>query len=161
MTPPVYTVLRHAARACCGVIAASAVLAGAAAGQQDNAQEELASVDIRVLLAEHAERIQHLEAMIERLSRAQGAMNGPCGGSGDLATGWRSEAAWDRLSMGMSETVVIAILGRPSRVDTGPAHRTLYYEEAVEGQGLLRGSVRIVEHDQVELIRRPTIEPGS
>ena len=74
--------------------------------------------------------------MIERLNRAQGAMNGPCGGSGDLATGWRFRGRLGpAFPRACRETVVVAILGRPSRVDTGPAHRTLYYEEAVEGQG--------------------------
>ena len=163
MTSQLRTILRHSVRSFCAVVVASAALTGIAAGQQATAQRERAPdlEGVRLQLAEHAERIQRLEDMLEELSQTQSGISASLLGSGQLATGWRSEAAWERLSVGMSEAGVIAILGRPSRIGSGATHRTLFYEDGVEGEGTLRGSVRIVDEDWVSVIRPPTMDRGN
>ena len=160
VSPRVEPVGRHLLRSSLlATLAAFVALQGPLLGQASDSRlgTNGQTADVNALLAEQARRIDRLEAFLAQLGGAQGQTvleAFPCMLDGDDA-GWRSARTWNRLSVGMSEANVVAILGRPLRVESGPADRTLVYEQ-VDEQGEVRvGRVRIVEGDWVQGIHPP------
>lgn len=163
MTHRIHTIGPHITRSCLGLLVGSAVLVGSASAQpfdrDDRQAQEVAA--LRQQVAEQAEQLERLERALMRLRMQSPTDCLTLSEPEDLARGWRAEALWDCVAAGMSETTVIEILGRPTRVSPGAVHRTLHYEADVEGRGTIRGHVRIEkEEDRVVQIHRPTADNG-
>ena len=154
---------RHSLLIALGAVAAFTVHPAESMAQQAQTRHAAAqSADLGALLAQQAERIDRLEALLDQLLRGQAEGTGlesPCGLPDGAPSGWQSEAAWSRITIGMSEARVTAILGRPTRVQPGAAHRTLVYEDVLQDGQLLRGTVHMGEGDSVERVRRPVRRP--
>ena len=150
---------RLAVRSSCGLLVGLAALAGTAEAQTTvRAQTPTAEIgELRLLVSAQAERIHDPETALAMLTTSSTSRQ-TCGivalQKDHQPVEWRSEAAWRRLKTGMSESAVVAILGRPSWIESGATHRTLHYVDTA-GTAELHGCVRIVDEDWVAEVRPP------
>ncbi len=72
-----------------------------------------------------------------------------------LKPGWHSQAAWEGIKRGMSESQVVAILGKPTSIDDiGGGYRKLFYRGEVASSGFVSGNISFSD-DQVYSISKP------
>ncbi|MGH8249200.1 MAG: hypothetical protein ACREVI_00655 [Steroidobacteraceae bacterium] len=117
---------------------------------------------LRTQLNEQNRRIQRLEALLE--SRQNGALIGTIPGrheeratAGDSATlPWHAPESWNRISDGMTEPEVIAILGEPVAVESAGWLKTLFYRGAAPGLDSLSGHVNFRD-GRVVAVSKPAL----
>ena len=120
--------------------------------------DELAT--LRRLIEEQGRRLTALEAEVRRLRRTGPALSSN-GAVSSLArsqafqfgSAWHSPANWDTIRIGMSESQVIAVLGRPTSIE-GVVDRTFFYRGEVPGSGFVSGNVKLTD-DRVYVINKP------
>lgn len=63
-----------------------------------------------------------------------------------ISSAWHSASAWARVKEGMSESQVIAILGRPTSTEEVGPYKTLFYQGPVSGSGSVSGNVKLTDN---------------
>ena len=124
-------------------------LAQEAPKSQERLQSIIAEVEsLKRTVHEQERRILQLERLVRQLS---GRTKRP---TRAIAVGFSAKENWHRVKEGMSTSQVINILGKPTRVKSGLAFRTLFYSGEVPGSGIVSGSVEFHD-DQVWQVNIP------
>ena len=119
---------------------------------------------LRSQLDEQNRRIQRLESELARRSGAGDAPQRPKAAASDKrqatspATGpqaWHAPAPWARVAKGMSAEEVIAILGKPTAVESVDGFKTLFYRGTSSAGADIRGIVNLRD-ERVVAVVQPT-----
>jgi hypothetical protein len=116
--------------------------------------------DLKVIKLE--QDVRNLERTVQDLSRQiadlklqlalTGARPGPGAAPAPRTDGWLVAANWQRLSEGMSEKEVLAILGPPTSARPEAGARVLFYAMEVGPEAILAGHVTLREQRVTEIV---------
>ncbi|MEM7416480.1 MAG: hypothetical protein AAF389_13330 [Gemmatimonadota bacterium] len=123
------------------------VAATEAAAQDVSTSEDIAALKREV--SAQLQRIALLEQLVHDLTDASEVGLAPLTGT-----------AWQTLTLGMSETAVVSILGQPDSVVSGLARRTLVYTHVRDGVEHVGRVTVDEEDDMVRSIDRPVPVAG-
>jgi hypothetical protein len=103
-------------------------------------QDALAEIALlKRIVAEQDRRITALERIVAPNRSAAMVSQLPAAPSPE----WKTPAAWKRLKNGMSSAQVIAILGKPTSMESVGPYRTLFYQGDVPGSGSVTGTIKL------------------
>ena len=114
---------------------------------------------LKRVIAEQDRRISDLEKAILSLQssavpgREQTGALEKSSGPQSSKPAWHNNAVWERVEDGMSESQVVALLGKPTSVESGVI-RTLFFRGEVPGSGFVSGNVQLF-NDRVLLVNKP------
>jgi len=116
---------------------------------------------LKRVIAEQDRRISQLEKAVEALRAGSAADKGQTGAASEPAKSktskalWQDPAAWGKVQEGMTEEQVVALLGKPTSVESEASYRVLIYEtKKAMGAGALSGKVKLLD-GRVWLIESP------
>ena len=102
---------------------------------------------LKGIVGEQDRKISELERILLPHSRVS---NTPVGATTVLSAfapsdsvPWKTPFAWDKLRTGMSQAQVIAILGKPTSIETTLSFKTLYYRGEFDQLGFVSGDVKL------------------
>ncbi len=142
-----------------GVLAAAGASFGQTVEQRLNDTMNEITILKRVI-AEQDRRISQLEKAVEALrlapapTKEQAAAAEPAPPKNAKAL-WQNPAAWEKIKEGMTESEVVALLGKPTSVENEATYRVLTYETKKSmGAGSLSGKVKLLD-GRVWLVESP------